>query len=275
MSRLGRDGQLGNQLFQYAMLRAVAEHRGFELKIPKTYEGTKQKDLVELERFHIQAGELSRADADRLHNKFKHEEVTFNPAVFEQPDFTDFAGWYQTEKYFSAIEPIIRREFRFHDDIDYVVQTFINEIRAGDPAPLVSLHVRRGDYVKHSNKFRILAPAYYREALRSLLVPAGLQPKVLIFSDDQEWCRNSLQLTDCQTVFVNSVSHWHDLCAMAKCDHHIIAASSFSWWGAWLNPAPNKVVIAPRPWFNSGLPYDTSDMLPDGWIQLETYENYV
>jgi hypothetical protein len=276
MTRLGRDGQLGNQLFQYAMLRAVAARNGYAVKIPKTYDGVKQRDLVELERFHIEADELTAADAGQLKKRFQYDDVKFNPAVFDQPDGTDFVGWYQTEKYFADIAPTIRREFRFHCDIDYVVRTFVDEIRAGTKTPLVSLHVRRGDYVVHSNKFRVLGLSYYRAALLKLLADTGQsQMHVLVFSDDQTWCRAHLALPEpFSTTFVSNVSHWHDMCAMSKCDHHIIAASSFSWWGAWLNPSPDKIVIAPRPWFNSGMTCDTADVVPASWQLLETTENY-
>ena len=281
MSRLGRDGQLGNQLFQYAMLRSVAVKNGYKLSIPKRFDGVKMQNLVELSKFFIEADEL--APTEVFSNKYIDGDGEYNPAVFEQPDGTDYQGWYQSEKYFVDIAPQIRREFRFYPDIDNVCNTFVNEIRQDAATPVISLHVRRGDYVTHHNKFRVLGLSYYVDALDTICKKLSLdeKPKVIVFSDDIPWCRSNLKLEKAGvTVFAEQVSHWHDLCAMTKCDHHIISASSFSWWGAWLNASTSKVVVAPRPWFNSGLlvssgkPFNTKDMVPESWTVIETMENY-
>ena len=279
MTRLGKDGQLGNQLFQYALLRAISEKTGYEMAIPKNYTGEKKNGLVELSPFAIEAPALPAGTT--FANTFKYERVKYNPDVFSQPDGTDYVGWYQSEKYFADIAPTIRREFRFNSQITSTVSTFIDELKADRPKPpmIISLHVRRGDYLEYSDKFRVLTPAYYQTALAkihnySTYTANDPLPIVLVFSDDIPWCRANLFLQDVQIVFFTSPSHWHDMCAMSMCDHHVMSASSFSWWGAWLNPNPSKIVIAPKPWFGSGLPEDTTDLIPDSWTQLETMEGY-
>lgn len=271
MSRLGRDGQLGNQLFQYAMLRAVAEKRGFELRIPKHYTGEKSKNMVELEPFSIRAPELRKIDDSSINfpHHFDDKLFRYNAAVFEQPDGTDYRGWYQSEKYFAAIEMQIRKEFLFRTDVLESAIQLLNW--QPEDGLVVSLHVRRGDYLQHQDKFRQLPFDYYRQALE-LMSP---ESRLVVFSDDCDWCeREFVTLLKNRWVgkridVLRGRSHWEDLAAMSLCNHHILAASSFSWWGAWLNPSPGKKVIAPSPWFGPAMGFDERDIVPARWTKIE------
>jgi hypothetical protein len=139
----------------------------------------------------------------------------------------------------------------------------------------LSLHVRRGDYATSAsiNQFHgLLDASYYAEAIRHVQERAS-DPKLFVFSDDLDWCREALAPLQVPLTFVDvnrGGDSWQDLFLMAACRHAIIANSSFSWWGAWLGDgaaSDNRIVIAPRRWF-SGAEVDISDRFPPGWTVL-------
>ena len=261
-SRLGYEGQLGNQMFQYAMLKGVAAKTGLIPKIPDRYSGFDKKNgLVELEPFTIDCDKLQPQDLDHIQehywaNRFK----SFDEAVFRVGPNTDFLGWFQSHKYFEHIEDQIRTEFRFKQPF----QKKINQRTAAlcgkvGNRPIVSLHVRRGDYLD-SPRFQasIAQPAYYQSAIQHF--KDQMDPVFLCFSDDLAWCKNNL--TDAEFIFLDEPDPHLTLGIVSQCDHHICASSSFSWWAAWLNRSSKKIVIAPDP-------YD-EDRDPSDWIHLNS-----
>ena len=273
-SKLGWFGQLGNQLFQYATLRAVAESMECELRIPMRFDQPKKQGLVELEPLSIACGALSEADLGQMRNRYTERTHTFDPDVFSQPDWTDFTGYFQTEKYFRHLREDLLREFAFREPIaDYAARS-IGALRARvGSSPLVAIHVRRGDYLKKPDYARILPRAWYLTAMETF---DRSDPLYLVFSDDPAWCMENLGASSdpeaiarlpC-TLQVSTPDHWHDLALMALCDHFIIAGSSFSWWGAWLSQSEKKIVIAPKRWFGPKSGLDESDIVPDGWRKL-------
>ena len=261
---LGRYGRLGNQLFQYAMLKAVALRIGCAAKIPRWRDGVLGVSPLQLAPFQLTAQELS--DSDVAQHEF-HEPIgcfaTYLPEVFDVPEGTAFFGYYQSWKYFADYEQEIRQEFRFAEDYARRARIEAHRFRASG-RPLVSLHVRRGDYLTASDGLahRSAEPAYYERAMREFR-----DAQFLVFSDDLAWCRQ--QFVGDAFKFSEGTDHWLDLALMAHCDHHIVAASTFSWWGAWLNPRSDKRVVAPEPWVGPALQqYSTADIYPPDWIKL-------
>ena len=271
---LGKYGQLGNQLFQYATLRAVAESMDCEMSIPMHGDKPKGAGLVELGALSLACKPLTDTDARHIRNQYIERSHAFDPDVFNQPDWTDFLGFFQTEKYFKHLRQELLREFTFRDSIGAYASRYVAAIRAQvGKAPLVAVHVRRGDYLKKPEHARILTQAWYRNAMDMF---ATSRPVFLIFSDDPGWCAENLGgLADRQairrlpwTLQVTTPDHWHDLAVMTLCDHFIIAGSSFSWWGAWLCRSADKIVVAPKPWFGPKMGFHESDIVPEDWRRL-------
>jgi hypothetical protein len=246
------------------MLRAVAHKTGYELKIPRWSNGIMGATPVQLAPFNLAARELTGGDQVSHHfHEPEHCFGVFLPQVFEVSPGTSFLGYFQSWKYFADIQDKIREEFSMREPYPEQAQQVADKHRTVG-RPLVSIHVRRGDYLTPSNlqAHRIPGPDYYREAYRHFLGAT-----YLIFSDDVSWCRETFRGD--QFAFCDTGNHWLDLAIMSRCDHHILAASSFSWWGAWLNPSPNKEVIAPHPWIGPALSHcPTGDLYPDNWIKL-------
>lgn len=255
-SRLGRMGQLGNQMFQVAMLLGVSARTGQEIKIPCGGR-TKKRDLVELDCFELNLPALWQRDRTRLRYRFEYEPLVFNPAVFCQPDNTDFVGYFQSERYFEHAADEVRQRFRFVPRIQELTTRFADSLREGG-RPLVAIHVRRGDYLEHPEAFTTLSAPYVARARRHFPADA----RFLLFSDDLPWCvANIPDATPIQTP-----DYRHDLALMTQCDGHIISASSFGWWGAWLSER-TTCVVAPTPWFPNTANIDTRDVVPARWLQ--------
>lgn len=194
--------------------------------------------------------------------------MRFDPAVFAQQDNCDYAGYFQTELYFKDIRPTVLKEFTFRQDILEWAASAFSELRRGtEGIDIVALHVRRGDYLEHPELFRVLTPDYYQAARAELEKKLRKPLQYLVFSDDIAWCNENLE-----PPFRVSPgkSHWEDLALLSLCDHFIIGASTFGWWGAWLAQCPEKQVIAPDPWFGPENTADTTDLVPASWMKLHT-----
>ena len=260
--------QLGNQLFQWAMLRAVSIRRGFEIRLPMTPDLPKCQGKNELTQFRVHYGHLNDDDRPKLHRKYTERSSAYDPNVFEQPDWTLFDGYFQSERYFADIAAQVRQEVRFVPTIEAAADHYIARLRKEYPRHnVVALHVRRGDYLAKwaLGRFRVLPPAYFHAGAEYL--PPG-DRVYLVFSDDMPWCRRKLRRRGWNIEYCETESHWHDLAVLSRCDHFIISPSSFSWWGAWLATNPRKVVVTPRPWFGPMITLDPRDIVPQEWIQL-------
>ena len=259
-NNLGNLGRLGNQMFQYASLRGIAANRGFDFAIPheKTF-GTLDPNV--------------KQSSKNIHNTFdlKHVKCTtsnymlvqesgyhFDQELFNTcEDKVDLYGYFQSEKYFKHIEDEIRKDFAFPQELVDQCFEFIRDIDSN--GEVISLHIRRGDYLQLQSHHPTPPIEYYEEALR--LLPNA---PVLIFSDDSDWCFNQELFDDDRFMISQGSDPDFDMCLMTLCKYHIIANSSFSWWGAWLAKSDN--VIAPKNWFGPSLSqHDTSDLYPEGW----------
>jgi hypothetical protein len=286
-------GGLGNQLFQYAAARRLSCMLQTTLKLDATYFKAHKLRTYSLHPFNIQEvfaspGELgqvegrSRKGLDRiifrLGQKLKlryqwtviRESYTglLDPRVINASGDVYLSGYWQSEEYFADIQDVIRREFTIEYEQDPQSKEIAQMI---DNTQAVSIHIRRGDYISDPRTHQVHGICdleYYQECARQIAEKVA-QPHFFAFSDDPRWVTENLRL-EYPITFVthNDVSKgYEDLRLMSMCQHHIIANSSFSWWGAWLNSNPNKTVFAPRKWFNDSR-YDTNDVIPHTWIKV-------
>ena len=256
-NHLGRHGRLGNQMFQYAALRGIASLKGYEFCIPVSEFKDEWNDhqlfqafkLIYLNKRQILPG-----------NYYQEKQFNYDQDYIDNcPDNVNLYGYFQTEKYFSHISDSIREDFTFNSEIlDPCKEAF-------DFDELISLHIRRTDFVEKSEDHPPCSLNYYQQALEKF--DSNIQ--VMIFSDDIGWCKNQDLFKDDRFIFSENEWNLIDLCLMSMCTHHIIANSTFSWWGAWLSNSNN--VIAPSKWFgDSGYTasHNTSDIIPERWIKI-------
>jgi hypothetical protein len=282
-------GGLGNQMFQYAAARRFAHHHNTDLFLDVTGFASYALRKYELDIFRIHAKiaspdllkhvPFSRKDVIRLRiwklfssepiiQYVKEKSFDFYEEKLTLPDNVYLDGYWQSEKYFTEIADILRKEFSFVTPPSAINQDLLEEMGRCNS---VSMHVRRGDYVSNSVAKEILGVLgidYYIGAL-NLLEEKVKDPKIFVFSDDIPWAKANLK-TNLPLHFIdyNSVEKdYEDLRLMSNCQHHIIANSSFSWWGAWLGSNSEKIIIAPKKWFNQSN-MDTRDLIPDSWIKI-------
>jgi hypothetical protein len=269
VSRL-TDG-LGNQMFQYAAGRRLAHHHGTALILDVSLYANQPPSstprVYELNFFRIRAATV-QADLTRvwMNPPFTvvSESKLFAPNFAKAPDNTYLVGYWQSEYYFKGIQSLILSEFTPADSAN---EADVITSRKIERSMSVSIHIRRGDYV--NNKFHsLLGLDYYRAAVDAITKKVQ-SPHFFVFSDDPEWCGQNLDIGYPYTLVTHNSgrrAYW-DIILMSRCQHNIIANSSFSWWGAWLNRNPGKIVIAPKQWFGDPS-VDTSDRVPDRWIRL-------
>lgn len=262
-ANLGNKGRLGNQLFQIASTIGIARANGMHAVFPAwSYERYFQRSLA-------------RAGADDGALPVRREPAfNYTPVILQESCIID--GFFQSESYFRRWARQIRAQFELRDMYRSEVERRFAAYRAPDCA----LHVRRGDYVDNPRYYDLGAGCYYEEALRQL----DSRTRVLCFSDDPQWCRQRLR--DSRIDFVDPGDDILDLFLYARCRISIIANSSFSWWGAWLNRNRGAAVFAPDRWFigeiaDPTLPprfgpngyrgfHDASDIIPSGWRTLRS-----
>jgi hypothetical protein len=286
-------GGLGNQMFQYAFSRSLAASTGDTIYIDGSalgddsvhngYElgrvfgvGLPEAPLGAVGRLSVPPTSLVRRIRRKYLTKRSHyidKKFGYQPELFDLAGDRYFEGYWQSEKYFAGMEAGIRRDFAFKNPLDERNLVLLRDL----PRPIASLHVRRGDYLKYAN-LDICGPLYYEKAL-ACLVSRREVSSFLVFSDDIEYCRATLRLGEASAVFVDwniGEESWQDMAMMSLCDHHIIANSSFSWWGAWLNANVDKVVVAPSIWNRRQVADDDryyrftyDDVVPTGWLRAE------
>lgn len=280
-------GGLGNQLFQYACARALAVRRGVGvvLDLRELSRGAAHA-VYGLHHFAIAArvGELAELPPPRekvltyglwraglMRPHFLRERgLGVNAAVLTARDGTYLHGYFQSEDYFLDCEAQIRADLTITAAPSEENRLWLDRITA-DPCA-VSLHVRRGDYagsIRGQAVHGTCDAAYYARATMALREKLGIEPRFYIFSDDPDWARNNLKL-GAETVVLDHnppSAAVEDMRLMGACRHHIIANSSFSWWGAWRNPSATKVVVAPQQWFLDPALVNP-DICPKGWLRV-------
>lgn len=281
-------GGLGNQLFQYAFARVLALRHSTEVVLDlswyKNIPVGNTKRVFELDKYGIFGREASPSESrwfvlhqgrivTRLNfipRRWKHIRESgfdFSPPALELPDNVYLDGYWQSYMYLEGMESTLREELTPNIPLSAADKNIADQINKSNS---VSLHVRRGDYVSNKSAAKnhgLCSLDYYREAVA--LVQSKLSnPRFFVFSDDPAWSKENLPLPD-DSVFVthnDSETAFQDLRLMSMCHHQVIANSSFSWWGAWLNSHVGKIVIAPRQWFGDAR--ETPTLIPKEWIRL-------
>ncbi|MFN8345856.1 MAG: alpha-1,2-fucosyltransferase [Spirosomataceae bacterium] len=279
-------GGLGNQLFQYALGRHLAILNRTELKLDASQLEKPHQwpyRTFGLGEFNIAATKATKSEIKQLigqRNLFrrlgelwgnrssayiKEPHFHFYESVLSRKDNLYLDGYWQSEKYFLPVADLLRNDLTLKlplSDRGQLIDKSIAQCTS------VSVHVRRGDYLTRSKANRYLRPCgleYYHKAVDYLSQKLE-NPVFFVFSDDPVWAKEHL-VFPFPTHHVQANAAHEDLVLMASCRHHIIANSTFSWWGAWLNPDPDKIVIAPQKWFSAER-LDTCDLLPVSWIRL-------
>ena len=252
----GRLGRFGNQMFQYASLMGIAKKLGYEYGV--NYSNKHHEEMLHFLLPDVFEN-LSAKDCNGIFQQNYLREPTwqFNDYMFKIQDNTDIFGYFQSEKYFEHCKEDVKKEFTFKPQIKEKIQTKRDEISD----PVISLHIRLGDYKNYPTKFPIPNIQYYTQGLEKC--PKDLP--IYIFSDEPTEAKNIFSSLNRNTFVVEEQKNWEDMCLMNMCNYHIIANSSFSWWGAWL--ADSKLVVAPKQWFglDPEMPQTWDSVYADGW----------
>ena len=280
-------GGLGNQMFQYAFGRKLSLKLPTELALDIN-EDTEIKglrgDLVRpflLNRFDIKAHVATLEEVAKLRKPFslylakifrklgKYNHYKFDPKAFEIKDNTYLEGfWWQSEQYFKDIRPQLLEDFTLVKDLGTDAEKIAESIRQAQSS--VSVHIRRGDYANNpvTLAYHGLAPMEYYEQAIKIIQEKRPHSIFYIFSDDIEWLKANFPLPPLsQIVSDKNIPEYEELALMSLCKDHIIANSSFSWWGAWLSKNDEKIVIAPQQWI-ADKTVDTDDVCPKEWIRV-------
>ena len=256
---LGNLGRLGNQMFQYASLRGLAQRHAYEYCLPpREVVATRDQNVVNSDVTMFECFKIPTAPK-RVTNYRKIMEASFHrdEGLWERcPDNISLFGYFQSPKYFNHIEKQIRESFVFVDEIlEPTKEAF--EKNFGD-TEVISIHVRRGDYLNHKHHIKQSAE-YYEKGLE--FMPNDIP--VMIFSDGLDWCKEQEVFKGDRFIFAEGNNTAVDLCLQSLCHYHIIGNSSFSWWGSWL--AKSKKTVAPSYWFHEDLGKDPKDLYLEEW----------
>ena len=282
-------GGMGNQMFQYAIGKHLAiknktdlyldthflldrthrenfSYRDYDLSIfninakivdesiSKKYGYTDNRIKRGLRRF-INPGQLKYI-ADR--------NFSFTPSILNSPNNSYLNGYWQSEKYFTNIEDVIRSDFSFKNKIGSATDELVQKINGCNS---VCLHVRRGDFLM--NKTHGTTGIEYYSTAEKIILQKISNPTFFVFSDEIDWCKKNIKLLS-ETHFIDkelagekSRDHFE---LMTICKNFVIPNSSFGWWAAWLSKNKEKIVIAPRIWFHNS--WNTKDLIPNSWIKI-------
>ena len=281
-------GGLGNQLFQYATARHLAAINNTELFVDTTFLDEKKESVTprkyELNSFNVQT---KIADAKLLHSfrgsdfstgeriitliktfgdrhKYKFDDYGFDEELLKLKGNYYIRGFFQSEKYFKTMEPIIRKELSLKEtgisnDIELVSKIIHSES--------VSIHIRRGDYIRNLSAMDVhslCSKDYYIKSIQHITALLNKDLHFYLFTDDAAWVQREMNWPINYTLIENK-STIEDFYLMSLCKHNIIANSTFSWWAAWLNNNEHKKVIMPKYWLNNILS-ESVDLVPKNWI---------
>jgi len=260
-------GGLGNQIFQIAAAYAHS-NKNFDTAV---------FDLNNSYTPH-QGNNISKYK-NNIFSEFNHMDNTYEicDKIFSQPNFSycdipyvnnqQLQGFYQSEKFFLNIKKELVNKLisglksekeKYEEVINYT-----NKLEQhGNFKNIISIHIRRGDYIKFPHVHTLCSLEYYKNALSFMKEKIGDFTPIFI-SDDKQWCEDNFK-----GIVSPFKDELEDLILMSNCKHNIIANSSFSWWGAYLNQNPNKTVIGPKKWFGVGGPQDQEDIIPNDWIKI-------
>lgn len=293
-------GGFGNQLFQYATGYSVAKRNNAKLKFDLSFfENEKYSKWFKLDRLNIKIEKASNEEIEFLKNNpnapflyrilhkfgirsayFKKsdivEKIFFKPdkQIIGHKESAYITGWCVVVSYFKEYRKDLLNEFKLKNGLTSAANRYLSEINSTNS---VSIHIRRGDFLNYEHFYRIIPIEYF---LKSIEVLNGkvINPTFFVFSNDLDWARKNLNI-DNNLVFVNlkddinyeGEDDMEDFFLMKNCKNNIIANSSFSWWAAYLNENADKLVIAPKKWYNDKLTQKNMEkypLCPEEWILL-------
>ncbi len=298
-------GGLGNQMFQYALARILAHKHNTQLLIdisaysyPDGYDPASidvrlyelgafnihgqtttdkpRKKLIKIRKEHKSRKAVSLCLC-KLVNMFsssfmpmiyERKNIGFDSSLLDLPDNVFLRGYFPSFKYFDNNRDLIKKDFSFAAPPDNESQKMIDKITSVNS---VSIHIRRGDYITNqrvTNKFGLCGLSYYKKAIEHISQKTA-PPHFFVFSNDPKYVKQNIKTDHSITYITHNKGQkgYQDLRFISRCKHNIIANSSFSWWGAWLNDNPKKIVIAPSPVFDK-LFMDDNDFIPKDWIHI-------
>lgn len=289
-------GGLGNQMFQYAFGQSqslnkhqLVKYDTFELLDHAPKKNFTYRDFeLGIFKAEVQIASLKEVSLFKHHSKnlaerisyggvrwlrqaktyYEKQNFCYDPDVLKMGNNTYFSGYWQTEIYFRDYESRIRKNFEFRYEPAGLNASLAKLITAQNA---VSVHIRRGDYVSDSIANQVhgtCSPAYYEKAVEYIISKVA-NPTLYIFSDEPEWVRQHMSFAAPATYVAHNhgANSYEDMRLMSLCKHNIIANSSFSWWGAWLNKNPDKCVVAPSRWMTTEQA-ESSNLIPHNWVRL-------
>jgi hypothetical protein len=285
-------GGLGNQLFQYAIGRRFAIDRQTELKIDIDFFDNQENVTprnFKLDVFNIEASLASKADKLKVlgnplfqlikrrywkmgldlfrWNYIRESSYIFHPEVLEVENAVYLDGYWQCPLYFDSIRLQLLNEILPKKEFE--TDKFLNKSKEIKNTNSIAIHIRRGDYVLNpvvSEQFGVCSVEYYTDAIEYISAKVE-NASFYVFSDDISWCKENLKNERVNIEYVSNFADYEDLMLISRCKHQIISNSTFSWWGAWLNQNPEKIVVAPNVWYKDPN-LDTSQLIPKEWKRI-------
>ncbi|MDD3876094.1 MAG: alpha-1,2-fucosyltransferase [Bacteroidales bacterium] len=286
-------GGLGNQLFQYALGKQLALKHNTQLKLDiNIYQNpppgaTKRQfelnnfnievdiasieEIKKIKRFHLKGLLKSiywRTQYLKPYHKrdiIKEKTNLFDSNVLKASNNIYIEGYWQSEKYFKNIKDKLLKEFKPKNIINTEEYKYLNQIISSNSC---SVHIRRGDYIsnpKHHSIYKIIPFEYYEKSI-DCVNEKEKNVMFFIFSDDLDWAKKAFNKIN-NIIFVDINDACKSMYLMSCCKHNIISNSTFSWWGAWLNNNPDKIVVTPQEWFQIESKLKTDDLLPKDWVK--------
>lgn len=293
-------GGLGNQMFQYAFAKALEQRRNILVKLDTSNFKISSKGITPrtflLDKFNTTLPIATQEDFHKIkipyptkrgikENIFRiffrieeffrsskskkiiiNHNLDFNRELFTVNDNSYVSGVWTNSNYFTEIKDIILKEITPHFTLSKVAEKILSDIKNTNS---VSIHIRRGDYLKYTHKFILLTDDYYEEAIE-LLKKKENDLTFFVFSDDINYVKENYgRLFGEKIIYVSDqgIKDCEELWLMSRCRHNIIANSTFSWWGAWLNQNTNKIVIAPKQYRADDK--DMPGFYPQNWIEIQ------
>lgn len=263
LGKCDNNNGLGNQMFCIATTLALAYKNETTAVFPDLR--TEHYEYYGRTIFH-----LLDKKGNKNFVKYEFKEPPYTSTFYHELPFAEsmkLTGYFQSYKYFDCCRDLILSKFSIPEDMDRKIMSKYGNIIDENT---VSLHIRRGDYLQFSNHYQKLGLDYYQEALKLV---ANDNSKILIFSDDIEWCKHNLDFIENNSViFVENQTDVEDLWLISKIKNNIIANSTFSWWAAYLNNNNDKKIVCPKKWFGPARSKDneleTKDLFPKEWIKI-------
>ena len=282
-------GGMGNQLFQYAMAKAMAsaKNTSFELDLEFLLDRTPNKGLefvfrdYDLDLFNVNPLFSPKNAEQKFEEKgwlaqvfsgFKKQIVYREPffhydaKVFQQTGDVYLDGYWQSFRYFTAIEDELRKDFSFKKSVEDTSLSLFEKIKSTDS---ICINVRRADFV-NNNYHGTCDMNYFNQAIDYVTTRVA-NPHLFVFSDDPEWCKVNFK----SILPIDIIGHEHKgykfgnyLQLMSTCKHFIIPNSTFGWWAVWLSNTKGNIVVAPQKWF-ADTTINTTDLIPEHWIRFD------